>query len=223
MPARELSETILKPYPDMAVVAYCHTGMVTQPFAHSLALLASSDPFIEALIATCGAMLPMNRNKFTHDFLNNYKAPWLWIVDSDMTFPRDTLRQLIAVAHATDVEIVCGNYVNGLGFSNLCDLECIQVKDLKTNTSYEIGYGGTGCMLVSRALLMRIHEQYESETPHEFFGYGYRHDNQGKLELIGEDYLFCMRARTAGAKIVCWTGLELGHIKFTELKVLKND
>ena len=219
MTARDLGETILKPYTDMAVITYCHVGMVTQPFAHHLALLAMADPFIEGIIGVQGAMLPMNRNKAAHQFLREAKAPWLWIVDSDMTFPRDAIRQSIAVAHATDAEIVCGNYVNGLGYSNLCDLECVQVKDLKPNTSYEIGYGGTGCMLVSRALLERVQAKYEGDSPQEFFGYGYRHDNQGRLEVIGEDYLFCMRARTTGAKIVCWTGLELGHIKFTELRV----
>lgn len=88
------------------VIAYPHPyGDVSAHFHTSLIDLLVRDAYgprhvVGHMPLSSGANITTARNTITHQFLTGYptKPEWLWMVDSDMTFPEDTLDKLLASA-----------------------------------------------------------------------------------------------------------------------------
>lgn len=206
-------------YPtDKVAIAYCHTGMVHEEFAYSLGLLCMCEGgLISALLRTSGPIIPMNRNEAVNKFLETptlAETPWLWFVDTDMTFPPHTLRELITVAQKTEADIVCGAYATNNGTTIIAQNPGLQAFPLEhKDRAYDCDAGGTGCMLIRRSFLEKMRGRYWSERPWQFFQYQCLDKEDGSKLFVGEDFMFCLRARGIGAKIVAWGGLPLGHKK----------
>lgn len=126
-------------------------------------------------------------------------AEYLLFLDSDMTFPRDTLRRLLR--HGRDV--VGATYsTRASPFRELGSKLQPKAKDAPPGL-VEMTRMPTGCLLIRMAVFSRLARPY--------FRFGV---NEADGSIIGEDYLFCDRVRAAGLRIWCDTALshDLGHI-----------
>lgn len=74
----------------------------------------------------------------------------------------------------------------------------------------EIKEGGTGVVAIAR----RVISHPDMRAP-----FGFEYDEDG-CTTVGEDHLFCRRARAAGFKIHAALGYPMGHVKEADLKSL---
>lgn len=147
------------------------------------------------------------RNLIAHWTIRDYD--YLFAVDHDMVFPKDTLKKLLSY----DLDIVSGVYrqrfeeqileVYDLNYMNLP----AQYLDGKL---YEVGGVGFGCVLVKK---------------HVFEAVGYPqfvyHQALNHKETVSEDVDFCRKARAKGFKVWVDTSILCDHIGQRVFKVIK--
>ena len=138
---------------------------------------------------------------------------YLFSVDSDIVFPKDTLKKLLS----HDKDLVTGIYrqrkneqileiylpsANG-GTRNA------KIEEL-SDPLVEIVGCGFGCVLVKKELFVKIpYPQFE-----------YKMNNANSIQ-ISEDNDFCLKALKNGFKLYCDTSVICGHIGNTNFKVVK--
>jgi hypothetical protein len=221
---KRVTQDKLPTRPDMAVVGYCHVGMVTEAFCRSLANMTLIDKLILGMAVSAGPMIPVNRNIIAHQFLETEcikKADWLLSLDTDHEFDWNLCRVMIGVAQEVDADIVHIPYIVTKNLTTVMNIDGdpLMVDNIEPDCIYEAPYGGTGCMLISRRILEKIKDIYKDEKPYEFFAYGIFDTAKYGRRMIGEDFFFCGRAMDVGAKIVCYTGIKVGHVKQRILNV----
>lgn len=134
----------------------------------------------------------------------HFFGDYLLFIDSDQTFPPDTLCRL--VAHDKDIvaalvtakqppHLVVAGYGNeNDGFSNLLDWPSAAL--------IEVDVTGFGCILIKRS----VFEQFPEGNPFQKIFCRAMGDN------MGEDWSFCVRARKLGFNIYVDTSIPIGHI-----------
>jgi len=123
----------------------------------------------------------------------------LLFLDSDMIFPRTTLRRLLA--HALD--IVGATYAKRVPpFQALGTALQEQPAD-PPHGLIAMARIPTGCLLIRMSVFARLAQPY--------FHFGL---DTMRHQIVGEDYMFCDKARAAGLRIWCDAVLsrEVGHI-----------
>lgn len=127
-----------------------------------------------------------------------HQAGYLLFLDSDMTFPPNTLARLLG--HGKD--IVGALYTKRLPPYEILGTPLPGAKATENGLA-EMQRIPTGCLLIS----MRVFDKLE--RPYFHFGI-----NETTRNLLGEDYAFCDDARAAGFSI--WADMnlsrEIGHI-----------
>jgi len=159
------------------------------------------------------------RNRLVIEFLDNYPhCDWLWMCDTDMVFPPDTLHRLIAQAceHGLSIIGALCVIVTAEGavptlFIHDDDAVTRVMLDYEDNVIAELAATGTGCLLIHRDVLedMRIKG---GGSIHSWFGYDHYTTDAGEWEL-GEDVSFGLRAGAAGWKSYVDTTMHVGHHK----------
>ena len=103
-------------------------------------------------------------------FLNEYTAPWLLMLDTDMWFPPDTAARLIAAADPVDRPVVgalCFSQNHeGAPFSTMYDLTepepgrlaFIRYKEWPEDTCVRVSATGAACLLMHRGALEKVEE-----------------------------------------------------------------
>jgi GT2 family glycosyltransferase len=220
------------------VVGYLHPSHITQEFHHCLFGAFIHDAWGPQHILNfapqfSGGNLCKSRNQMVHDMLKQDRAEWLWIVDSDATFPPNILDALLdsadplerpvvgALAHQyrgkvdEDYKPVFGP--TGMQIRELLptmyqtewgpDGEWVGYREIE---SYQLGLQevdatGCHCVLVHRT----VFEAIKSEHPYRWF----REDEIAPGTIAGEDIWFCLEAKRAGFPIYVNTALESGHVK----------
>ena len=140
----------------------------------------------------------------------------LWI-DSDMTFPPDTLIRLSRDMDEHDLDMVCGIYFTRktpvmpsihkhlhweIREDGWVDTDCRCYTDYPENSLFGIACCGFGCVMTSARLLKDMNEKYGSP----FY----------PLMGMGEDTTFCWRATRNGYRIFCDSSVKIGHIGLYE-------
>ena len=135
----------------------------------------------------------------------------LWL-DSDMTFPPDTLLRL-SEDMDKGLDMVCGIYFTRkapvmpsihkhlhwqIKEDGWVDTDCRCYTDYPENRLFEIACCGFGCVMTSARLLRAMNEKYGSP----FY----------PLMGMGEDTTFCWRATQNGFRIYCDSSVKVGHI-----------
>ena len=123
----------------------------------------------------------------------------LLFLDSDMTFPRATLRRLFA----HDLEVVGATYAKRVPpFQALGSALPRQPEDAPHGL-IEMTRIPTGCLLIRMSVFERLTKPY--------FRFGV---DESRGDILGEDYLFCDTVRRAGIRVWCDSALsrEMGHI-----------
>jgi len=176
--------------------------MVHADFMLALASMCNNPGAGIALISCKGSLIVVNRNngvKFSIDL----NCTHLLFLDSDMVFPQDTLRRLLA--HNKD--IVGAAYTKRVPPHDVLG-RTLDNKPLEVNTGcIEVRGLPTGCMLINMNVFKRLKRPYFREVFVEEGGT----DAEG---VIGEDYYFCDAARAAGCSVWMDVDLskEIGHI-----------
>lgn len=125
-------------------------------------------------------------------------ATHLLFVDSDMMFPQDTLKRLLA----RDKDIIGVEY-NKRQFP-LQTVTAYLPEVVRSETEpYEVGVAGTGVMLVKLAIFDN------PEMGKNWFSFGRNAEGEN---VMGEDGWFCNTARAAGYQVWVDPTIKVGHL-----------
>jgi glycosyltransferase involved in cell wall biosynthesis len=180
-------------------ISFPSGDMVHADFALALAGLCNSTPPLETpIINNKSSIVAIARNNGIKR-AQELETDFILFLDSDMVFPRTTLHRLLLhrkdIVGATYTKRVAPYSILGLA------LDSTPVCDARGLT--EMRHLPTGCLLIRMEVFKSLSQPY------------FRFLNDEKTgEIMGEDYVFCDRAREAGFGIWCDTTLsqEIGHI-----------
>ena len=220
---------------DTVTVGFLHPGHYAACFARSLQDMYLHDLANDQRMFThdagefaeqCGSGgIVSGRNLLATKMLEVSKADWLFMVDSDMGFARDTVDRLIASA-----DPVARPVVGALAFAHKTDgrkeLNGIRYKCQPTiydfvELEHEAGVvprfnyerdavvpcGATGgaCLLIHRSVLQKIRDQY-GET-------WFNPITHPKGTTFSEDLSFCIRVAGVGVQLHVDTAIKTTHDK----------
>jgi hypothetical protein len=173
------------------------------------------------------------RNAVCLEFLTHHAAPWLLMLDTDMTFQPDILEALLEFADEDKAPIVgglCFSMDNdGKLFPTLYDVigteespEFVRYHEWKPEAMMQVFATGAACMLIHRNALRAIRDHRDPDRPGQVgfsqaFPWFQETDFYGRP--MGEDITFCLRAGRAGLPVFVNTAVQLGHIKQFELNI----
>src|SRR5687767_4793890 len=98
-------------HPPTVFVGYCHPGQVAGLFHDSLMGVLLHDHHHKGLILDAGGYISVQsgpriaagRTRVVEAFLQQQKADWLWLLDTDMVFDADTLYRMLEHADSEKV------------------------------------------------------------------------------------------------------------------------
>lgn len=232
------AETLQERLKEKVVVTYLHPGEVGGPFCASLVELVQWDAVGPKRLIDGGRLLNVQtgpalvfaRNKQVREFLavceETPSVEWLWIIDSDMSFPANTLEQLLVVADPTERPCVGGlcfglfppdfsiGHPGGIAptlYQFHEDGGTYRFSSWPENSLFEVDGTGAACLLVHKDLLRKMAEMNPEPTP--WFAEVPRGNPRNPQDFVSEDLTFCMRVKAAGYPVLVHTGIEIGHQK----------
>jgi GT2 family glycosyltransferase len=180
-------------------IAVPSADMVHADFAMCLARMCTTFQGIAInVINNKSSIVAIARNNGVQ-IAQDWDAHYLLFLDSDMMFPETTLPRLLR--HRQD--IVAATYTKRVPPYPVLG------STLKADTGeappglVEMARVPTGCLLIRMNVFEKLPRPY------------FRFDaNEETGDIVGEDYIFCDRARAAGFRIWCDPSLshEIGHI-----------
>ena len=207
--------------PEHAVVGYVHGGTVRAEFLASLLAITRRGvtPVDDAIAVGSGPNISRGRNMVVAGFLEDHDAPWLFMADTDMRLPWDTIDRLIAAANPQERPVVGGLCFteNPGGDSPLptmyepveSDGELVFARHESWPDDGLVRVTGTGaaCLLIHRDALEAVGKLAGDGAAPWF-----RESVIGS-SLVGEDLTFCLRCGVAGIPVHVHTGVRAGHMK----------
>lgn len=206
---------------DRVAVSWLHPAeTITPHFVASLdRVRRTSHRVVDAGGLPAGANITSARNRQVQWFLDETRAEWLWIVDSDMAFDGDTLERLCESADDRRCQIV-----GGLCFALLTDLktgleypaptmfllsdtpgELLRCWDWPASLC-EVDATGAACLLVHRSVCEQMRDAHPG--PWSWF-----REQIVDGRPMSEDITFCLRARSLGYSVWVDTRVEIDHMK----------
>ena len=208
-----------------AVIGYLHPGTVRAEFCASLlAVCMEGGTRIRTVAALeSGPNLSTGRNLIVREFLEQGLAPWLFMADTDMSFPGDTVDRLIAAADPAERPVVgglCFSYERGVKLPTLYELTqadggklaFARYKSWPGDAVMRVSATGAACLLLHRDALLAV-EKHCGDVAAPWF----RETSVGPMALMGEDMTFMLRCAAAGIPVHVHTGIRVGHMKTTML------
>jgi len=204
-----------------AVIGFVHPGDVRAEFATSLVALAlQGRTRIDNVIALeSGPNISTARNKIVREFLDNHRAPWLLMIDTDMVWSATALDRLIA-ANKPVIGGLCYSYADGEVQPTMYELvpEGERYGFKRPDSWLEgsvlrVTATGAAFLLVHRDVLAAMPESTKDVSAPWF-----RETPVGSpLAMMGEDMTFCLRLAAMEIPVHVHTGVQIGHMKFTML------
>ena len=186
---------------DLPKIAVCYPSgdMVHADFALALAGLCLSVHPLEVTVVNTKSSIVAEARNIAVARAQEAGADYLLFLDSDMIFPQDALHRLLI--HQKD--IVGAIYTKRVPPYDLLGTMLTGAEPPGADGLVEMERLPTGCLLIRMAVFARMTKPY----------FHFAVDlEQGTL--LGEDYVFCDRARIAGYRL--WGDFslsqELGHI-----------
>jgi hypothetical protein len=170
--------------------------MVHADFAMRLATLCLNPGARCCIVNAKSSLVMIGRNQIV-EASRLAKATHLLFLDSDLTFPHDTLARLLA--HGKD--IVGGVYVQRVPPHHPLGMTLEGKHEAVTQGLRRMKIMPTGCLLLRLDIFDKLQKPWFNTRA------------EGE-KILGEDYYFCERAREAGFEIWCDGDLsrELAHI-----------
>ncbi len=186
------------PLPKVAI-CFPSGDMVHADFALALAGLCNSAPPLETpILNNKSSIVAIARNNGVKK-AKELAAEFILFLDSDMIFPRTTLHRLLL--HGKD--IVGATYTKRVPPYPILGAALHGNPTCDERGLTEMRHLPTGCLLIRMRVFDALSEPY------------FRFVNDEKTgAILGEDYVFCDRARDAGFHIWCDLNLsqEIAHI-----------
>lgn len=224
--------------PGRVSVGFLHPGEYAACFANSLSDLLLFDLCHEGRMAhgkgkigneTGAAQIVAGRNQLAATVLDQTDSEWLFMVDADMGFAPDIVERLIASADPVERPVM-----GGLAFACKSDgagefgarryratptlyrmhetdteVGFVPMFDYPRNAVVEVAATGAACVLVHRAALAAIRDEYGD---HWFDPITLPKGRNGRT-TFGEDMSFCLRLVAVGAPIHVNTSARTTHDK----------
>jgi len=206
--------------PEHAVIGYVHGGTVRAEFLASMLAVTrrGRTPVDDVIAIGSGPNISRSRNMLVSGFLEDFTAPWLFMADTDMVLPWDTLDRLIAAADPVERPVVGGLcFTENPGGSPLPTLYELTGEDGQPVFARHESWPDDGLVRVTAtgAACLLIHRD-ALETVGKVAGDGaapwFRESVIGQA-LVGEDLTFCLRCAAAGVPVHVRTGVRAGHMK----------
>ena len=159
-------------------------------------------------ISNAGSITSIARNNLC-DIAQQNNCSHIMFLDTDMTFPHDTISKLLA----HDLDIVGGLYFeryepykpavfwkhpDGLGDYALMD-------NIPYGETIECDAIGTGCLLIKMDVFNKLTKPWFEYRVAEY-------GSKKEIKFFSEDIVFCERVKELGYKIHVDTSIECGHI-----------
>jgi len=204
-----------------AVIGYVHPGTVRAEFCASLlAICMEGQTRVRTVVALeSGPNISTPRNLIVRDFLEDNLAPWLFMCDTDMWMPPDTIDRLIS-ADKPIVGGLCWSLDKGVRYPTMYELGQKDGGELAftrystwpEDAVMQVSATGAACLLMHRDALLTVEKTSKDRAAPWF-----RETAVAPLALMGEDMTFCLRCAAAGIPVHVHTGVAVGHMKTTML------
>ena len=183
------------------VLAWTHGNNVRPAFLTSVVKFqAQGNDHILNMLPVKDLILARGRNKVVRKFLET-DAEWLWFLDTDIEFPIDAIDQLLDAAERYDCKILAAPYWNTMHNHNLVvwfDKSYYPYAKIPSQGIMRIHACGMGCTIIHREVFETMQNAWDSDDPWVWFGHDLVTLPSGKVDHIGEDFTFCLRANEHG-------------------------
>ena len=173
------------------------TEIMKSKTAHAIACAAVSEPSIIDVLMIQSCDLSSSRTWLVKEAIKR-GATHLLFVDSDMLFPADIVRRLLA--HDKDIISVDYN-------KRIFPLKSVLLKmpdvEVSETEPYKVAIAGTGIMLIKLALFA------DPKMDKNWFSFGRNAEGEN---VIGEDGWFCNTARDAGYDVWVDPTIKVFHL-----------
>lgn len=213
--------------PQHVAVGYVHGGTVRAEFLASLLALARKPPggarVDVFLAAPSGPNISEARNLVVRRFLEETRAPWLLMCDTDMVFTPADVDKLAAAADPAARPVLgalCFSQDGQTGEQHPTMYELVEQDGQPGFARYRawpedacmpVGATGAAFLLMHRDPLAAV-EKASGDRAAPWF-----RESVIRAALVGEDMTFCLRCGVAGIPVHVHTGVRIGHMKTTML------
>jgi hypothetical protein len=181
------------------IIAVPSGDMVHAQFAQCLADLGHHCRELDLATVSCRSSIVAQARNIGVAKAQERGADWLLFIDSDMTFPPDSLERLLA----HDKDVVGAIYVKRVPPHTPLGIAVSPPEVEGPHGLLEMLRLPTGMLLIRMAVFQRLSRPY--------FRFAV---NEATQEVVGEDYVFCDHVRAAGLRLWCDCDLsrEIGHL-----------
>lgn len=213
--------------PQHVAVGYVHGGQVRAEFLTSMLALARKHGGVRVdvfLAAPSGPNISEARNLVVRRFLEECRAPWLLMTDTDMVFTPADVDALAAAADPVKRPVLgalCYSQDGATGEKQPTMYELVQedggqvgfarYKIWPQDACMPVSATGAAFLLMHRDALLAV-EKASGDVAAPWF-----RESVIGAALVGEDMTFCLRAGAAGIPVHVCTGVKVGHMKSTML------
>jgi len=198
--------------PNSVAIGFVHGEHLHARFVTSLITIIQHHHYM-VIDVSSSPNLSRGRNMVVDKFLET-RHEWLFMVDTDTVFRRDTISALLG----RDKDIISGliqinnTPKNPSMFNRLHDDPAgtpvyYSITDYPPGECIQVDAVGASCLLAHRS----VYEDIAQELPNKAAQW-FQEVQQGN-ELVGEDITFCQRALKIGYEIYVDTAVPVGHIK----------
>lgn len=199
----------------MAVIGYVHPLNVAALFARSVINTVRKYDYPVTTVMS-GPNVSRARNHIVTNFLDHHGGiDWLFMVDTDMVFTEDAILNLMSC----EEPLISGLCLTGGEkpvpsmykqiedgpqkgmYTSICEWSTNEVIDVDTF--------GAACSLIHRSVFEDIRNQTPNPAAHWY------QEIQVGDNLVGEDFVFCERAKAVGYQPKVNTAVQIGHVKGT--------
>lgn len=179
------------------VIGMACTDIVRAKTANAIGCAIIGDPYIIDFITMQSCDIVSSRTWITQQAIEK-GATHLFFVDSDMLFPHDTIRKLVA----QDKDVIGCDY-NKRKYPVESTVTLLPGTEKKTDESYKVAVAATGTMLIN----LRVFKEKEWTGPYFNFG----RDKFGR-HVLGEDAWFCYSVAELGYEVWVDPTIKVFHL-----------
>lgn len=185
------------PLPRVAI-AVPSGDMVHADFAMAYAQLCMASAGLPLQLITVKSSIVAQARNNGVELARGFGADYIFFLDSDMLFPSTALFRLLL--HRKD--IVGATYTKRVAPFGILGTQLAEQPAVLSGDLLEMQRIPTGCLLIKMAVFEKLTKPY------------FRFEVDADGAIVGEDYVFCDRAREAGFRIWCDAVMsrEIGHI-----------
>jgi hypothetical protein len=185
------------PLPRVAI-AVPSGDMVHADFAMAYAQLCMASAGLPLQLITVKSSIVAQARNNGVELARGFGADYILFLDSDMLFPSTALFRLLL--HRKD--IVGATYTKRVAPFEILGTKLAEQPAVLSGDLLEMQRIPTGCLLIKMDVFEKLSKPY------------FRFDIDAQGAIVGEDYVFCDRAREAGFQIWCDAVMsrEIGHL-----------